>query len=193
MVPIHKHLPRASCRLVALAIAGLFLACSARPASAQQADEAPKILISYSQTQPPKELKEIDLRQGEQRICLRRGPLKTTVNALPPLAVPAAAAPPAALPAKPAAEAPAPAPAKKLIDIKSPTPGTFYAAPSPDAAPCVQVGSRVTNTTVVGVIEAIKIFNEIQAECAGVIVEINVENQQPVEYGQVLFRVDPTG
>src|SRR5439155_25474696 len=92
------------------------------------------------------DLSEIDLRQGEQRICLRRGPLKTTVNALPPLAVPAAP-PPAALPAKPAAEASAPA--KKLIDIKSPTPGTFYARPNPEAEPYVKVGSRVEPKTVV--------------------------------------------
>jgi acetyl-CoA carboxylase biotin carboxyl carrier protein len=77
--------------------------------------------------------------------------------------------------------------------IKSPTPGTFYSSPSPDAEPFVRIGSRVTPTTVVCVIEAMKIFNEIQAECSGVITEISVENQQPVEYGQVLFKVDPTG
>ena len=77
--------------------------------------------------------------------------------------------------------------------IKSPTPGTFYAAPSPDAEPFVRVGSRVTPTTVVCVIEAMKIFNEIQAECSGVITAVLVENQQPVEYGQALFKVDPTG
>ena len=83
--------------------------------------------------------------------------------------------------------------AKNLISVKSPTPGTFYAAASPGAAPFVQVGGRVTPTTVIGVIEAMKIFNEIQAECTGVVAEICVENQQPVEYGQVLLKVDPTG
>ena len=62
-----------------------------------------------------------------------------------------------------------------------------------DAEPYVRVGARVTPTTVVCQIEAMKLFNEIQAECSGVIAEILVENQQPVEWGQVLFRVDPTG
>ena len=89
--------------------------------------------------------------------------------------------------------APAAAPTKKLIDIKSPTPGTFYASPSPDAQPFVRAGSKVTASTVVCLIEAMKIFNEITADCNGVIAEILAENQQPVEYGQVLFRVDPTG
>ena len=84
-------------------------------------------------------------------------------------------------------------PAKKLIEIKSPTPGTFYSAPKPDAQAYVRAGSKVRPETVVGLIEAMKIFNEINAECNGVIAEILVENQQPVEYGQVLFRVDPTG
>ncbi len=138
------------------------------------------------------DLSEIDLRQGEQRICLRRGPLKTTFNAMPPLALPtaapAAAAPPAA---KPAAEAPAPAPAKRLLEIKSPTPGTFYARSSPEAEPYVKVGSRVDPKTVVCLIEAMKLYTEIQAECSGVIEEVLVENAQPVEFDQVLFRVNP--
>jgi acetyl-CoA carboxylase biotin carboxyl carrier protein len=81
---------------------------------------------------------------------------------------------------------------KTLTPIKSPTPGTFYSSSSPDAEPFVRVGSRVTPTTVVCLIEAMKIFNEITADCSGVITEICVENQQPVEYGQVLFKVDPT-
>src|SRR5262249_56279028 len=82
--------------------------------------------------------------------------------------------------------------ARRLDAIRSPTPGTFYAAPKPGAEPFVRVGSRVTPTTVVGIIEAMKILNEITADCTGVITEVLVENQQPVEFGQVLFRVDPT-
>src|SRR6266568_2360392 len=136
------------------------------------------------------DLSEVDLREGDLRIRLRRGPKGITVQPMMS-PVPTATPPPAPASSPPTPAAAEKAPSKPLIEIKSPTPGTFYAAPSPDAPPCVQVGSRVTNTTVVGVIEAMKIFNEIQAECAGVIVEINVENQQPVEYGQVLFRVDP--
>jgi acetyl-CoA carboxylase biotin carboxyl carrier protein len=138
------------------------------------------------------DLSEIDLREGELRIRLRRGP-----RGLP--AAPAAPLP--AAPATPAAAAPSPREtaaepvkvSKPLHQITSPTPGTFYRASSPDAEPLVQVGSRVTPTTVVCIIEAMKLFNEIQAECSGVITEILVDNQQAVEYGQVLFRVDPTG
>jgi acetyl-CoA carboxylase biotin carboxyl carrier protein len=135
------------------------------------------------------DLSEIDLRQGDQRICLRRGlhgPLPVPA-ALPP-AQPAVAAP------APAVAAPEPdRPTKTFHLIKSPTPGTFFARPKPEAESFVRVGSRVTPTTVVCIIEAMNIFNEIQAECAGVITEILAENQQPVEWGQVLFKVDPTG
>src|SRR5262249_3465710 len=108
-----------------------------------------------------------------------------------PAAIPVAPAAPAA-----ATGAPAPATAtngKEYKAIKSPTPGTFYAAASPDAEPFVRVGSRVSNDTVVCIIEAMKIFNEITADTSGVIAEILVQNQQAVEYGQVLFKVDPAG
>jgi acetyl-CoA carboxylase biotin carboxyl carrier protein len=136
------------------------------------------------------DLSEIDLREGDLRIRLRRG-----AHDLPIVNVsPAVATPPAANAAAPAGANAQPAkPAKNLISIKSPTPGTFYSAPTPDAEPFVRVGARVTPTTVVCIIEAMKIFNEIQAECNGVITEILVENQQAVEYGQALFHVDPTG
>lgn len=139
------------------------------------------------------DLNVLDLRNGDQRICLRRG---GTIRAASP-GVMIAAPEPAPVPMTPAAPAAAkPAnekPAKALHEIKSPTPGTFYAAASPDAPPFVKAGARVTPTSVVCVIEAMKIFNEITAECAGVVTEVLVENQQAVEYGQVLFRVDPAG
>jgi acetyl-CoA carboxylase biotin carboxyl carrier protein len=141
------------------------------------------------------DLSEIDLRQGEQRIRLRRGlpgPAPVPVPAAPPAAAAAPPAAPAPTAAAPAAPAEADKPTKTFHLIKSPTPGTFYARPKPDLEPFVQVGSRVTPTTVVCIIEAMKIYNEIQAECTGVITEILVENQEPVEYGQVLFKVDPT-
>ena len=138
------------------------------------------------------DLSEIDLREGDLRIRLRRGaadlPVVQTV-------VPATTAPVAqqAIQQPPKTEQTAIAqPGKQLSKIKSPTPGTFYSAPTPDAQPFVQVGARVTPSTVVCVIEAMKIFNEITADCAGVITEICVENQQAVEYNQVLFKVDPT-
>jgi acetyl-CoA carboxylase biotin carboxyl carrier protein len=141
------------------------------------------------------DLSEIDLREGELRIRLRRGPRETTVTTTPPLP-PAVAgtvhAPPTGNPTAAKKEEQA-KPGKSLHDITSPTPGTFYSSPSPDAEEFVQVGSRVSPTSVVCLIEAMKIFNEITADCSGVVTEILVENQQPVEYGQVLFRVDPTG
>src|SRR5262245_47707057 len=86
-----------------------------------------------------------------------------------------------------------PKPEKAVVTIKSPTPGTFYKSPDPDSPPFVSVGSRVTAESVVCVIEAMKIFNEIHAECAGVITKVLIENAQPVEYGQALFEVDPAG
>jgi acetyl-CoA carboxylase biotin carboxyl carrier protein len=143
------------------------------------------------------DLSEVDLREGDQRIRLQRGGRVQTVQALMPVspgpapAVSVAAPPPAA--AAPAAAAPAAKPDKKLLEIKSPTPGTFYSAANPNADAFVRVGTRVTPETVVCIIEAMKIFNEINADCTGVVREICVENQQPVEFGQVLFRVDPAG
>ncbi|HEY6854558.1 MAG TPA: acetyl-CoA carboxylase biotin carboxyl carrier protein [Gemmatimonadales bacterium] len=88
---------------------------------------------------------------------------------------------------------PAAAPASQLLEIKSPMVGTFYSAPEPGADPYVKVGSRVSPGQVVCIIEAMKIMNEIESELHGVIREVNVENTQPVEFGQVLYRVDPNG
>jgi acetyl-CoA carboxylase biotin carboxyl carrier protein len=139
------------------------------------------------------DLSEIDLRDGEHRIRLRRG------VEVPLVPAPAAAAAAPVVSAATAASTSAPAaaasekPAKPVHLIKSPTPGTFYAAADPKAEPFVRVGSRVMPNTVVCLIEAMKIFNEINADCTGVVTEVLIENQQPVEFGQVLFKVDPTG
>ena len=141
------------------------------------------------------DLSEIDLHEGEHRIRLRRGTQPALVH---PAFLPAAG-PPTPPPPTPAAAPPpagadsAPKPAQAAQTIKSPTPGTFYASPNPETPPFVGVGSRVTPETVVCIIEAMKIFNEIQAECRGVITKVLVQYQQPVEYGQALFEVDPTG
>ncbi|MGH7547092.1 MAG: acetyl-CoA carboxylase biotin carboxyl carrier protein [Gemmatimonadales bacterium] len=78
-----------------------------------------------------------------------------------------------------------------LLEIKSPMVGTFYTAPEPGAEPYVKTGSRVSPGQVVCIIEAMKIMNEIESEVSGVIRELCVENAQPVEFGQPLFRVDP--
>ena len=92
------------------------------------------------------------------------------------------------------APSPAPAPAAShLLEIKSPMVGTFYSAPEPGAQAYVKVGSRATVGQVVCIIEAMKIMNEIESEVGGVVKEVCVQNAQPVEFGQVLFRVDPNG
>ncbi|TCP52844.1 acetyl-CoA carboxylase biotin carboxyl carrier protein [Tumebacillus sp. BK434] len=111
-----------------------------------------------------------------------------------PVAAPVAAAPaPAAAPAAPA-EVPAPAAAPKADDpslhkVVSPMVGTFYSSPAPDAAPYVKAGARVEEKTIVCIVEAMKLMNEIEADVRGEIVEVLVENGQLVEYGQPLFLV----
>ena len=110
-----------------------------------------------------------------------------------PMSMPAPpAAPPAAGPAAQTRPAEAAKPAKTLLEVKSEALGTFYSRPNPESDPYVKVGSKVTAKTVVGLIEAMKMFNEITAGVTGTIAEILVENQQAVEYGTVLFRVDPS-
>lgn len=101
----------------------------------------------------------------------------------PPIAGVAGGTPP--VPGTPAAAGPA------LLEIKSPMVGTFYKSPEPGAEPYAKVGTRVAAGQVVCIIEAMKIMNEIESEIQGVIREVCVENAQPVEFGQVLFRVDP--
>jgi acetyl-CoA carboxylase biotin carboxyl carrier protein len=162
------------------------------PAAPDDADQPPRpfdvrIIKTLVGLMNQHDLSEIDLHEGEHRIRLRRG---TQQQIVPTVSGPPAAAPQAASTAAMPAAAPA---AKAGAAIKSPTPGTFYASPSPGAAPFVSVGSRITPETVVCIIEAMKILNEIPAECSGVITKILADNQQPVEYGQVLFEVDPNG
>jgi acetyl-CoA carboxylase biotin carboxyl carrier protein len=137
------------------------------------------------------DLNEIDLREGEQRIRLRRGIFQTGFSPQTAAAAPVGVSSFAS--ESPPTNSATAKPSKALIPIKSPTPGTFYSAPKPGAEPYVKVGSKVAPSTVVCMIEAMKIFNEITADCTGVITEVSVENQQAVEYGQVLFQVDPTG
>jgi acetyl-CoA carboxylase biotin carboxyl carrier protein len=100
-------------------------------------------------------------------------------------------APPLAAAAGAPVAAAAPATPSHLMEIKSPMVGTFYSAPEPGAEPYVKAGSRVATGQVVCIIEAMKIMNEIESEVAGVVREVLVENAQPVEFGQLLFRVDP--
>ena len=121
-----------------------------------------------------------------------------TGSTLPPMSAAVAASPDspaqAAVPGAPA-EGPraAAAPAAPVKEIKSPMVGTYYGSPEPGADPYLKVGARVSPGQTVCIIEAMKIMNEIEAEFGGVIREVSVEDAQPVEFGQVLFRVDPNG
>ena len=126
-----------------------------------------------------------------------------TVQVAPSMAMPAmVAAPPMpratpsegmlAIPEVPAGGA-AEAAKSKLLEVKSPMVGTYYSAPEPGAKPYVPAGANVSKGQVLCIIEAMKIMNEIESEYAGVVREVLVENGQPVEYGQVLFRIDPNG
>jgi acetyl-CoA carboxylase biotin carboxyl carrier protein len=134
------------------------------------------------------DLQEMDLRQGDTRIQLRRA--AETFIAASPAAIPAAAPAPAPV----AAPAP-PAPSAASVDdpnvaiIKSPMVGTFYSASDPDSPPYVKVGDPIGKETTVCIVEAMKVFNEIQAELAGTITAVLVENGEPVEFGQPLFKV----
>jgi len=120
--------------------------------------------------------------------------LKTPEGVQPPVQVPPlapAVAPTPQPPAAAAAPAAAPAPASDpdTKEITSPMVGTFYTSPSPDAAPFVKVGQTISADSVVCIIEAMKVMNEIKAEVSGTVVEICGENGKPVQFGQPLFRV----
>ncbi|MEM8885067.1 MAG: acetyl-CoA carboxylase biotin carboxyl carrier protein [Planctomycetota bacterium] len=140
------------------------------------------------------DLVEIEIEEEGKRLRLRKpdgsaAPVVTTVPAVAPAAAPAAAPAPAA----PAAGAPAAAPAEDagLHTITAPMVGTFYSAPSPEADAYVQVGAKVGPESVVCILEAMKVMNEIKAECSGEIVKVCVQNAEAVEYGQPLYMVKP--
>ena len=139
----------------------------------------------------------IELERGGTKVRLSKTPAQ---NVMPVAAAPAAA--PMAAPAPAAASAPAagggdaapaaaPAPASNLVDITAPMVGTFYRSPAPDAPAYTDVGAKVSVGDTLCIIEAMKLMNELEAEQAGEIAEICVENGEPVEYGQVLFRIKP--
>jgi len=132
------------------------------------------------------DLGEIDLRQGDQRIRLRRGQEPVATLVAPPVAAQAPAAPAAA-----GDSAAVPAEDPNATYITSPMVGTFYGASTPEDPPFVKVGDQVGSDTVVCILEAMKVFNEIPAECSGSIASILVENGDAIEYGQKLFRLDP--
>jgi acetyl-CoA carboxylase biotin carboxyl carrier protein len=132
------------------------------------------------------DLSELDLKQADNRVRIRRGGEVVTYSA-----------PAAALPARGAAPAAEPAPAKesaadaRMVVIKSPMVGTYYKASGPDSPAFIKVGDRIGPEKTVCIIEAMKVFNEIPAGVSGQVVAILVENGAPVEFGQPLVKVDP--
>jgi len=135
------------------------------------------------------DLSVFKMEQESFKITLKRGnDYQPVITAVPAPALPAAPVPVAAAAAPAPTAAPAPA-AEKLREINSPMVGTFYGSPSPDAPSYVAVGQEVTPDTVVCIIEAMKVMNEIKAEVSGVIAEMCVENGKPVQFGQALFKV----
>jgi acetyl-CoA carboxylase biotin carboxyl carrier protein len=145
-------------------------------------------------------------QNGDEKLIIRRGnPVTQVVHAAAPMpataavhVVPAAPvhaeapSPRPSLPARPTGSNNAPAPEKKGHVITSPFVGTFYRTPAPDQPAYVEVGSTVRKGQVMCIVEAMKLMNEIESEVAGKVAEILVENAQPVEFGQALFRIEPS-
>ena len=137
------------------------------------------------------DLNTVDLRDGDQRVVLRRGaqyvasaPMVASAPSAAPVVAQATTPPSGSSPAKADDDA-------GLVAIKSPMVGTFYAKPNPDSKNFVSVGSVVNEDTDVCIIEAMKVFNNIKAETKGTITKVLAEDGKPVEFGQVLFLVKP--
>ncbi|MHC4145970.1 MAG: acetyl-CoA carboxylase biotin carboxyl carrier protein [Planctomycetota bacterium] len=143
------------------------------------------------------DLVELEIKNGDEKIFLKRSqPQPPVVGALPMVApgispLPAAGGSSNASESEPAAGACETQQGEELLEIRSPLVGTLYSAPSPDSEAYIEVGSPVTTQTVVCIIEAMKVMNEIKAEADGTVAEILVKNGEAVEYGQVLFRLRP--
>jgi len=134
------------------------------------------------------ELDQLEVEEEGLRVRLQK---QGTLPAhFPSLVMPGAAPPAPSSGATPASE---PAAAADTVLIEAPMVGTFYRAPAPDAAPYVEVGDTLSEGTVVCIVEAMKVMNEIKAGVRGTVVEVLVENAQPIEFGQPMFRVKPSG
>ena len=148
------------------------------------------------------ETDEFTYETGDFKISVKRAVEPVVVTrAEAPSPQPQAQTAPTPAP-QPSAPSPAPAESKSApaeaeeadddhVEVTAPIVGTFYASPAPDAPPYVKVGDRVEPGTVLCIIEAMKLMNEIEAEVAGTVAEILVRNEEPVEYGQPLFRIEP--
>ena len=137
---------------------------------------------------------EFELEEKDSKLRLKRGlgsgsPAIQSEDALPMMQMPAPVLQPTSIPQ--AAAPAAPVVATGEIDIKSPMIGTFYRSPSPESGSYADVGTEVNSESVVCIIEAMKVMNEIKAEVKGIITQVLIENGKPVEFGQPLFRVRP--
>jgi acetyl-CoA carboxylase biotin carboxyl carrier protein len=142
----------------------------------------------------------LEIERGGTRVKLSKTPPAASApfslvggpESLAPRAPAPASAPAPTEPApRPTAERSAAPSSRELIEVTSPMVGTFYRAPAPDAPAYIEVGRRVSPGDTLCIIEAMKLMNELLCEVSGTVTEVCVENAQPVEYGQVLFRVDP--
>ena len=167
-----------------------------KPTAASGSPMDVNLLSQIVELMTENDVNTVDVRDGQRRVVIKRGAAAFAMPAAPQMF----AAPVGSQAAPQQASASAPATAKqenegedesKLLRIKSPMVGTFYAAPAKGAKPFVNVGSRVDEETDVCIVEAMKVFNNIKAECHGTIAKILVQDSQPVEFGQVLFLVKP--
>lgn len=148
-----------------------------------------ELLAMFNQTA----ITELNLKSGDFELTLRKGDRLVTMmpnNPIQDTVMP----PPVLLEdlSPPTVEAPTPPPgSKKWVDVLSPMVGTFYRAPGPEEAPFVEVGESVRRGQTICIVEAMKLMNEIEAEVTGQIMEILVQNGEPIEYGQILMRVNP--
>ncbi|MCC6295244.1 MAG: acetyl-CoA carboxylase biotin carboxyl carrier protein [Pseudomonadales bacterium] len=156
----------------------------------------PKKIRSLVEIMTEHDLCELSYKGGEEEIVLKRAgarggpegsfPSMVYSQQMPQHSYAPQPAAPAAAPAAPAVDADA-----GLVAIKSPMVGTFYSTPNPDSPPFVTEGSRVSPNSVVCIVEAMKVFNEIKAEVSGTVKKVLVKNEDPVEFGQPLFMVKP--
>jgi acetyl-CoA carboxylase biotin carboxyl carrier protein len=144
-------------------------------------------------------LNEVNIETKELKLHVKREPDQKILKSSPMMAAPMGSPLMAATPQQQIAgqtsgrgeNVEAVAPAKKTVDIKSPMIGTFYRSANPDSPPFISVGDKVTKGQTVCIIEAMKLFNEIESEVSGTVVKVSLENASPVEYDQVLFVVEP--
>lgn len=183
---------------------------ASKPATKKEANPSRVILDSGATNQPAMKtseirdlidfisksgLNEVNIETKELKLSVKREPDQKVFKSTPVVTQAAPVAPVTAATTAavqtPRPETPAVASAKKTVEIKSPMIGTFYRSGNPDTPPFVSVGDKISKGQAVCIIEAMKLFNEIESEVTGTIVKVMVENASPVEYDQVLFVVEP--